>query len=127
MGKPITIHEFNLTIYPRKLWVIKKPTKLFLLENFEHSDGTPIELGDLTDYRAAVYQKCRFVQSRKLGSLVVLCEKLTPRDVAHEAVHVALDILDDLGVFVDPSNQEPFAYLVGFVADCIHQVNTKKN
>lgn len=100
---------------------------MFIRENFEDPDGEPLELGDLIGCNAAVYQICRFVQTNKLGSLVVLREKLTAGVIAHEAVHVALAIFEELGAFADPKNQEPFTYLVGFIADCIYRVNTNKN
>ena len=39
---------------------------------------------------------------------------------AHEAVHLASYIYQDIGAFHDLKNQEPFAYLVGYIAELIN-------
>lgn len=38
------------------------------------------------------------------------------KTVAHEATHVALDIFMDSGAIVDTGNQEPLAYLIGYLS-----------
>lgn len=51
---------------------------------------------------------------------------LSVGDIAHESVHVATELFSEIGAIHTPDNQEPFAYLVGWIADCIHQVITGK-
>jgi hypothetical protein len=35
--------------------------------------------------------------------------------LAHESVHVAMNLCNDLGIKVDTDNQEPFCYLVDYI------------
>ena len=49
------------------------------------------------------------------------CSGLDPGTIAHEAFHAAFDILDRAGVKPDAKNQEPFAYLLGWVVDAVHK------
>lgn len=51
---------------------------------------------------------------------------MTTKNIAHEAVHAALDIFDYVEARISSDNQEPFAYLVGWIADCCQQVKTGK-
>lgn len=51
---------------------------------------------------------------------------MTTSIISHEATHAALEIFDYVGAVVDPKNQEPFTYLVGWIADCINQVKIGK-
>lgn len=61
-----------------------------------------------------------------LGSLVWIANCVTVSEVAHEASHVAMDILSEMGYKLDAENQEPLSYMIGWVADCIWQVKTGK-
>lgn len=51
---------------------------------------------------------------------------MTVRNITHEAVHAALEIFDYVGARTTHDNQEPFAYLVGWIADCCNKVKTDK-
>lgn len=46
--------------------------------------------------------------------------------MAHEAVHAALDTWGYMQEFVSKDNQEPFAYYVGWIAECIYKTIIKK-
>lgn len=37
--------------------------------------------------------------------------------ISHEAGHVTTDIFDYIGAHLDPSNQESFTYLLGYIVD----------
>lgn len=58
------------------------------------------------------------------------CDQTWMRDtVAHECVHAAFDILDHVGVKVDPNNHEALAYMIGHLAGECHlalRKNTKR-
>lgn len=45
---------------------------------------------------------------------------------SHEAVHVVLDTYDYIGTHVSTSEQETFAYQIGWVTECIYKTLTKK-
>ena len=130
MTKKNIIHQFNPTIYPRKLWVMKGGSIDDILDAFTEPDGTEIQI--ITSGGAepgAMTLKVCHRETRLLGVLVWLCVNDTSvKDVAHEAVHVASCIFEDCNMamgFAD-GRDEHFAYLVGFAADCINQVRTNK-
>lgn len=130
MIKKTVIHQFDPTIYPRKLWVIKSGSVNDILDAFTEPDGEEINLVIYTGKESsAMTIKVIHKESRCYGVLVWLCDgKANIENVAHEAVHVASCIFDDLGMTMgfDGGKDEHFAYLVGFAADCINQVRTNK-
>lgn len=46
---------------------------------------------------------------------------ITFHNVAHEAFHVVTNIFKDRGMYIDLSNDEPAAYLLGWVVKEIHK------
>lgn len=61
----------------------------------------------------------------KYGELVVVW--IDDKDVdmsmiSHEAFHVSMNILSELGIKFHADNQEPIAYMVGWCARCISDV-----
>lgn len=46
--------------------------------------------------------------------------------ITHEASHVAIDIFTELSIGLNDSNQEAFAYFIGWVAKCCEQVKKLK-
>ena len=126
MAKKITIGQFDPKIYPRKVWVAKGGTIEQIQAKFDLPDGSPIRFdGDFGAYVNTVMHHV----TGKLGELVWYPQaNLMPVDfVAHEAAHAALDIFDDCGCIVDPKNQEPFAYLIGYIAKCIDTVKRNQH
>ena len=51
-------------------------------------------------------------------------KSMRPDNIAHEATHSALEIFDYVDARIQYDNQEPFAYLVGWVVKCIDEVKT---
>lgn len=49
----------------------------------------------------------------------------TPGIIAHEALHLMNLIFSDINSRVDQSNDEPQAYLLGWIVDNIHELNNK--
>lgn len=121
--KKAKIHEFDLDIYPRKIWVTfscpKEVLNDFFEENFEGLDYT---------CDAATYSCRRLKPDIKAGELILFENKkaMTTGNIAHEACHAALDIIQYIGGKVDFDNQEYFAYLVGYIAKCCQQVKDNK-
>lgn len=130
MKKKTKIHQFNPTIYPRKLWVMKGGSSDDISDAFKEPDGEEIRLCiEEGKEPGAMTLKVCHKETGYLGVLVWLCVNDTSiKDVAHESVHVASCIFEDCGMrmgFAD-GRDEHFAYLVGFAADCINQVRTNK-
>lgn len=113
------IYEFDPQIYPRKLWVSVGVPFEELKDEFE----------DLKPMEKASYAQVDHVGKLKpeiRGGLLVRFEDLDALkrfgNITHETIHVATDIFDYIGAYHDPKNQEPFAYLCGWIAKCIEEV-----
>lgn len=118
-----TIHEFPCGIYPRVIWVSVGATVQSLNDLFETKYSEMDESAD-----AEVTGNRRLKPDIKGGILIRFRNKkdMTTSIISHEATHAALEIFDYVGAVVDPKNQEPFTYLVGWIADCINQVKIGK-
>lgn len=120
------IHEFNPEIYPKKIWVVKGGTSTQIKERFYGTNGEELDLDDSCDALA-----CNVMiedGTKRLGELIWFpyVKNMTIDKIAHEAVHAAMDIFGFVGCKVHYDNQEPIAYLVGWVADCIDKVKRNK-
>ena len=117
------IHEFDPKIYPRLVWVtVGAPTSV-LKDMFESG----MEDMDSSNY-AVVINTRRTKPDVRAGVLIRFCNKeaMTTGNIAHEASHAAMEILDYIGAEVDLKNQEYFSYLCGWIADCCQQVKSGK-
>lgn len=48
-------------------------------------------------------------------------EDVTPSVIAHESLHLTNQILNDSGVRLDPDNDEPQCYLIGWIVNECHK------
>lgn len=51
-----------------------------------------------------------------------LNNKISIETICHEALHITRMILTDRGVIFDPHNDEPYAYLIGKIADMMNKM-----
>lgn len=119
MKKPI-IHEFDPLVYPRLLWVCINATKAGLMERFSLDER---ETDRSFELHGAATCVTRCLASERYG-ILVFCQNrkfLTTSNIAHESVHVADAIFEAIGGTGQDFQQgnEPYAYLVGWAADCI--------
>ena len=115
----MNIFEFNPQIYPRRLWVSVGASVEELQEKFGK-----VDIKDIDD---SCYADTYSVQQKEplLGGTLIRFKELaamTTENIAHEATHAALVIYDYIGGRIDYYNQEPFAYIVGWVAKCCDEV-----
>lgn len=124
----LQIHQFNPEIYPRKIWVVKGGSLKQIIEMFVQTDGKELDLSDVGKYDAITCNVMMREKPHSFGELIwyTRISKMNTDTIAHESVHAAMDIFDDVHCDVDVNNQEPFAYLVGWIADCIDQVRKNK-
>ncbi len=113
------IYEFDPQIYPRKLWVTVGVPFDELKDEFE----------DLKSIEEASYAQVDHIRKLKpeiRGGILVRFEDLEALKrlgiITHETIHVATEIFDYIGAYHDPKNQEPFAYLCGWIAKCMEEV-----
>lgn len=51
---------------------------------------------------------------------------MTACNMAHEAVHASMDLFEQIDCKIHYDNQEPLAYLIGWITDCIDKVKRNK-
>lgn len=121
MAKNDAIHEFDPVIYPRIIWVTVGTSLATLKEVF-------VDVERMADGADAQVETATTKDAGKHGLLVRFENKaaLTTENIAHESTHVAMEIFDYIGATPDLKNQEPFAYLCGWVAKCINEVKCNK-
>lgn len=115
----MNIFEFDPHIYPRKLWVSVGASTEELQERFGKED--------IKDFDESYYAETMALQQKEplLGGVLVRFQDLkamSPENIAHEAAHVAIEIFDYCDCRIDVDNQEPFSYLVGWIARCCDEV-----
>lgn len=113
------VYEFDPQIYPRKLWVTVGVPFDELKDEFE-------DLKPLEEASDAQVDHVRKLKPEVLGGLLVRFENLEALkrlgNITHETIHVATEIYDYINAYHDQNNQEPFAYLCGWIAKCIEEV-----
>lgn len=116
------IKEFDCDIYPRKLWIVcgdkDNVKERFLSTEDEEFDDCVFEEAFATTLNAVEREGKRWK-----GVVIHYTEDLTKEGgcavvstISHEAVHAANFIFRDLGIEYTRSEDEHFAYLVGWIA-----------
>lgn len=115
------VWEFDPQIYPRKLWIGLGATKEDLADFEEIAEMEDSTIADTTSI-------CK-LKPKKFGGVLIRFRNrldISFENVTHESVHAAMCMLDYCGVKFHADNQEPIAYLAGWVADCIDKVKRGK-
>ena len=119
------IYEYNPQIYPRKLWVIVKPQYETIKNNFGQDVKTLTEeqFNSFKDGAYAITIDVRNTNSDDLGVLIIVFDGAKAESFAHESVHFADYIYEELGIKSQPFSEsnEPYAYLVGWCTKCIEK------
>lgn len=138
MKTKLKVFEHRPDLYPRVLWVANKPEGLDKIFRFMKTGDTQVE--NPTAYEWLITE-CKYdggmctipvvrLSDNKIGILVILCggttDDIEPDMIPHESVHVADYYFDELGILAgDFTNNEPYAYLVGWIAGKISEDMTK--
>lgn len=132
MRRKLIIDKYDPVIYPRMFWVTHDVIgldKIFIFCNMR--DGRTEELTAynnlLEEYEngTGVLITCPVIHkaTNKLGVLTIILQpdNIIAGDEAHEAVHVADYIFEQLGMYSQDfrDSNEQYAYLVGWAAGCI--------
>jgi hypothetical protein len=118
MEKKDEIGYFSIEfgIYPRVLYIIKGNDKNKIIsDNFMSREETDLEVIDHDRSDGSRTWSVIERNSKKWGFLVQLKRVTDKSEMSHEATHVAFELFKDIGAYADEENQEPFAYLVGWV------------
>ena len=116
------IYEFNPQIYPRRVWVTIAPDIKDIKERF----GDEVEpLDECADADVQIVQQ----KDPELGGVLIRFvnrKAMTANVIAHECSHAAIAIFSYCECKISDDNQEPFAYLVGWLAGCCEKVKQGK-
>lgn len=124
------LQEFGNDIYPRRLWIATSWEDVkdkFVCHKNDYKPIEECEGGDAYTYQCVMHKK-----SRKYGTLIlfILEGKILGSDIvgriAHESLHAANSVFNELGIAYDLSNDEHAAYMVGWVAKCCWKVLQKE-
>ena len=121
------VYEFDPKIYPRSLFVMKGCDPKDVTDRFTTRDDSEfeIEIEVGSEPSMSTFSMVKFKDTGKYGELVVVWiddKDVDPSMISHEAFHVSMDILSELGIKFHADNQEPIAYMVGWCARCISDV-----
>lgn len=110
----ICLYEYEMDIYPRRLWVAIGVPNDKLREFFEDLEDTEDCYADVTTVREK--------KTERTGELVRIYKRseMRPDIIAHEALHVVLDTFSYVGAKVHYDNQEPVTYFLGWVVRKIY-------
>jgi hypothetical protein len=106
----------EMGIYPRTLYVVKgENSGKVITDNFKSRDSEELNVGIRDDTDGSETWSVIEKNTNKFGFLVRLKRVSDKSDLAHEATHVAFETFRDIGGIADENNQEPFAYLIGWI------------
>lgn len=124
------LQEFKNDIYPRRLWIATSWEDVKDKFVCHKNDEKPIEKYE--DGDAYTYQYVMHKKNKKYGTLIlfvfegeILGSEIVER-IAHESLHAANSIFDELNIAYDLVNDEHAAYVVGWVAKCCWKVLQKE-
>lgn len=122
------INQFDPTLYPRKLWVVEGGT----IEDIKRCFSEPetekdfeIEQSKVDSSNALTFE-AKHKESGYYGVVVWLHNRAEADfgTLTHEAIHAMHLICKACYVYTDYDNDEPQAYLGGFIGDCLWQTKT---
>ena len=122
------IREFDIEIYGRQLWIATSWEDV--KDKFETYGGYDFKKSE--DAYATTYPQIMCKATGKYGVLVVfydcskLCGSKIVEHIAHESLHAANAIFNELGVEYSLTHDEHAAYMVGWVAKCCWKVLQKE-
>lgn len=140
------LKEFTPEIYPRKIWlVIPQKQKdynaivdRFTAYNFAVSKNTKLAQDKFLERirigRSAVLAECWPVEEKESTDYGILCIIHEPPNMdashfAHESVHIADYICEQLGLLTQDFTEgnEAYAYLVGYIMTCFMDIIEQYN
>lgn len=107
----------KMGIYPRTLFIVKGKNKQKVIrDNFMARTGDELTFNDKNIPVEACEWEVIEKKSNIHGFLVWIDKNVSFNAIVHESTHVAFETFRDIGGIADEDNQEPFAYLIGWIA-----------
>lgn len=129
------VDKYDLTIYPCNLWVctdFEEAKKRFRYKNSKEELEGPLSDDCLALTLALTCCSVEGKRTKDFGFAIVMLSDLKTLGgskiveiISHEASHVATGIFAELGIHLDGNNDEPYAYLIGYISSCIWKTVSK--
>lgn len=127
------IVEFNPQIYPFRLWVAVNPKHEEVSSKFYGLTGQ-MERMEMPEFKNSLTNiaTTTLVSDKKdgwMGCLVLIWKPkmLKVNQICHEASHCTDFVCEQFGISSrDFDNGEAYAYLIGWIAECINSVKENK-
>lgn len=122
------LQGFKNDIYSRKLWIATSWEDV--KDKFTTYGGYDFKKSE--DAYATTYPRMMRKKTGNLGVLIVfydcskLCGSKIVENIAHESLHAANAIFNELGIEYSLTHDEHAAYMVGWVAKCCWKVLQKE-
>lgn len=123
--KSIVVDKYS-TVYSLDVYVVLNPSKEELDKRFEWSDKSSIYDENFSTKSAYCCMGATNKETKQ-SCFVVIFNKLSTDDafnintIAHEAFHVTMDILDECDLQYSDDSCEAYAYLQGYITECIYK------
>jgi hypothetical protein len=121
------VYQFDQPIYPYKLWVVITDVFSIIKDEFVEDDlSEMVFVGEEGKYEAMSCAVRAKEFPNKYGSVVLFYSRkfMTVKNIAHESVHAGKQFFKHIGA--DIRDDEPFEYIVGWIAECIEKVKLNK-
>jgi hypothetical protein len=92
-----------------------------LIGKIDKQDKQECEWPEYDEFSGLAYERTLIEGGHDWWVIFNSKRKLTVDTIAHEALHISRMILHNRGVDFDPENDEPYAYMVGWVSDVIYK------
>ena len=122
------LKEIDIPIYNKVLWVAVSNDGKELNGKYKHADeGCDLVFDERFLKFEAITAKVYEIESRNFGVLIVFrgLKYMNCRAIAHEASHAAGYLYSYMNEDIRHSD-EPYSYLVGWIADCCWKIKTSK-
>ena len=85
--------------------------------NYTDANGNELKKMNVDAYSVLLNRKTTEYNAMAVG--IVFNKEITAKLAAHEGFHAACSIMGRLGIMLSDYSEEAFAYLIGWIAECI--------
>lgn len=120
--------KYKIDVYGIELHVLTNYTDELLDKQYIRLDGSPLKSDALAgESKGTVWG---ILKDSKTGKRVIFVHIYPSRNddkydlintIGHESLHAACTILDYSGVILDRNSEEAFAYLCGYITECVYK------
>lgn len=127
--KSIIIDKYS-TVYSWNIYVIANPNKVEIDKHFEWKVDHSTIYDETVQKLTAVACAWVWDKDNNTQCMVVILNSLKDEEYnintfSHEAFHVTMDILDSCNIKYSEDSNEAYAYMVGYVTECIYKTAKK--